>query len=123
MILVEPSVWIDHLRRGVPELVERLQHNVVLGHPAVIGEVALGHLSGRAEILRLLSALPPAQVATPAEVMVLIEDQRLSGQGIGWVDAQLLAATFLTVGATLWTRDNRLSVVAERLRCVHTQDQ
>ena len=96
MILVDTSVWIDHLRSGDPQLTVLLQEAQVLAQPWVIGELALGQLSRRSEILGLLSNLPQAMVATEAEVMTLVETQRLFGLGIGYVDANLLASTLLT---------------------------
>jgi hypothetical protein len=87
----------------------------VLTHPAVIGELALGRLSGRAEILGLLGNLPSATSATDAEVLTLIERQRLFGPGIGYVDAHLLTGTLLTADAGFWTRDTRLAAAATRL--------
>ncbi len=112
MILVDTSVWIDHLRGGDPELASLLQNGDVLAHPWVTGELALGHLSQRSEILALLHNLPQAKAATDVEVLTLIDNHQLSGLGIGYVDAHLLAATILTTGARLWTRDKRLAVVA-----------
>ncbi len=112
MILVDTSVWIDHLRGGDPELALLLQHGDVLAHPWVTGELALGHLSQRVEILGLLHNLPQAKAATDVEVLALIDNHQLFGLGIGYVDAHLLAATMLTTGARLWTRDKRLAVVA-----------
>lgn len=116
MILVDTSVWIDHLRVGDPKLGSRLQNGQVLTHPCVIGELALGQLSHRSEILGLLRNLPHAQTATHAEVLNLVENRHLFGLGIGYVDAHLLAATLLTAGAGLWTRDKRLAAVAAQLR-------
>ncbi|MDN5766728.1 MAG: type II toxin-antitoxin system VapC family toxin [Humibacillus sp.] len=112
MILVDTSVWIDHLRRDEPELALLLHHGDVLAHPWVTGELALSHLSQRNEILGLLHNLPQARAATDVEVLALIDNHHLFGLGIGYVDAHLLAATMLTTGARLWTRDKRLAVVA-----------
>ena len=117
MILVDTSVWIDHLRSGNPELVRLLNNGLVLGHLWVTGEVALGRLDQRAEILGLLSGLPQAEVATAAEILALIEARELFGLGIGFVDAQLLAATLLIADAALWTNDKRLAAVAKRVGC------
>ena len=116
MILVDTSVWIDHLRVGDPKLGSLLQNGQVITHPCVIGELALGQLSHRSEILGLLRNLPHAQTATDAEVLNLVENRHLFGLGIGYVDAHLLAATLLTAGAGLWTRDKRLAAVAAQLR-------
>jgi predicted nucleic acid-binding protein len=115
VILVDTSVWIDHLRIGDPRLTVLLQEAQVLAHPWVIGELALGQLSRRSEILGLLSNLPQAKTATEAEVMTLVETQPLFGLGIGYVDAHLLAATLLTTDASLWTRDKRLAAAAADL--------
>lgn len=115
MILVDTSVWIDHLRAGDPDLVRALEASLVLGHPAVTGELALGGLGNRAEILGLIQALPRASVATDDEVLGLIEVDELAGSGIGYVDVHLLAATKLTADARLWTRDRRLAATADRL--------
>jgi predicted nucleic acid-binding protein len=115
VILVDTSVWIDHLRTGEPELAALLQDGHVLAHPWVTGELALGHLSRRSEILRLLHHLPQAKAATDHEVLTLIDNHRLFGLGIGYVDAHLLAATMLTTGARLWTRDKRLAAVSDQL--------
>ncbi len=88
-----------------------------MGHPLVIGEVALGLLANRMELLSLLANLAAVAVATHQETMLLIETHELWRRGIGFIDAQLLAATLLTPGATLWTRDKRLNVVASGLEC------
>jgi len=115
VILVDTSIWVDHLRVGDPKLAALLHDGEVLTHPWVIGELALGQLSRRSEILGLLRNLPQAKAATEAEVLDLIENQQLFGLGIGYVDAHLLAATMLTTGAALWTRDKRLAAVAVHL--------
>lgn len=115
MILVDTSVWVDHLRTGDPQLVALLQDGLVLAHPWVTGELALGHLSRRSEIIGLLHNLPQATIATDVEVLTLIDNRQLFGRGIGYVDAHLLAATLLTTRTRLWTRDKRLETVAVHL--------
>ncbi len=115
MILVDTSIWIDYLREGVPQLAGLLDHGSVLCHPWVIGELALGNLRNRDRVLSLLRGLPAADMATDDEVSGLIEQERLHGTGIGYVDTQLLAATLLTPGASLWSADQRLDRAAIRL--------
>jgi predicted nucleic acid-binding protein len=115
MILVDTSVWVDHLRDGDAALAALLERREVLAHPWVTGELALGRLRRRGEILRLLGQLPRATVATAEELSTFIEDHALYGRGIGYVDAQLLAATRLTPEARLWTRDRRLHAAAEHV--------
>lgn len=115
MILVDTSVWVDHLRSGNATLAELLDGGGVLGHPWVSGELALGRLHQRAEVIGLLNGLPQATIGTTAEVMTLIEQQRLFGVGVGYVDVQLLAATRLTADARLWTNDRALDRVSRQL--------
>ena len=115
MILVDTSIWVDHLRSTDALLVKLLGRNEVLAHPFVIGEIALGHLSRRQMILHDLSCLPRAKTATDDEVMAYIERKKLFGLGVGYIDAHLLAATALTTGARLWARDRRLNSAARNL--------
>ena len=115
MILVDTSIWIDHLRSKDDVLVERLNQQEVLIHSHVIGELALGYLSPRAEILSMLQDIPQATVADENEVLHLIEKAEVFGTGIGYIDAHLLAATRLRPGTRLWTRDRRLAAVAAKL--------
>jgi predicted nucleic acid-binding protein len=117
VILVDTSIWIDHLRIGQLTLVQLLDEGLVLGHPWVVGELALGRLAKRQEVIRLLESLPQAMVATHEEVMTLINRHQLFGLGIGYVDAQLLAATRLTADAALWTADRRLASAALQVGC------
>lgn len=115
MILVDTSVWVDHLRVGDKTLAGLLDRGSVLAHACVIGELALGDLRQRDLVLATLQDLPQASVATDREVLHFIGQHALFGLGIGYVDAHLLAAVRLTAGAALWTRDKRLLGVADRL--------
>jgi predicted nucleic acid-binding protein len=115
VILVDTSVWIDHLRRGDPILAALLNDTSVLTHPLIIGELAMGSFRQRTAVLADLANLPQAVAARDTEVMRFIEQEALFGLGIGYVDAHLLAATRLTGGSSLWTRDKRLAEAAERL--------
>ncbi|PWB58461.1 MAG: VapC toxin family PIN domain ribonuclease [Nitrosomonadales bacterium] len=118
MILVDTSVWIDHLRRGEPHLAELLDRGVAAIHDFVIGEIACGNLGNRQEVLSLLSWLPKCESATHEEALFFIERNRLMGRGIGYIDACLLAAATLS-SARLWTRDKRLAGIAEELGCAY----
>lgn len=115
MILVDTSVWVDHLRTGNEMLSRLLNAGMVLTHPFVIGELALGDLRQRALILSALSGLPRSNVATDEEALRFIDDHRLFGRGIGYIDVHLLAAVRLSADAALWTHDKRLHGVAEPL--------
>ena len=90
MILVDTSIWVQHLSRGNARLAGMLNDGEVLCHPFVIGELACGGLRHRREILGLLEALPQAGVADHAELLHLMEHHRLYGRGLGWVDIHLL---------------------------------
>jgi predicted nucleic acid-binding protein len=120
VILADTPVWVNHLRRHNPSLARLLEAGDILGHPFVIAELALGHLGSRNSTLRDLHDLPESVVASHQEVLHFISERRLFGQGIGYVDAHLLAAVQLTVGAALWTHDKRLHAVANRLALAAT---
>lgn len=115
MILVDTSVWIDHLRRGDAELSRSLDAVLVLCHPFVLGELACGRLRDRETTLAALGDLPSAPLASHQEAMVFLNRYSLAGRGIGWVDVHLLASTALAGDAKLWTRDRRLAAVAADL--------
>jgi predicted nucleic acid-binding protein len=115
VILVDASVWINHLRKGDPALEGMLSQGRVLTHPFVIGELALGQLRRRDVVLDALQSLPRVIVAREEEVLRFIEGQPLFGKGIGYVDAHLLTAVVLTPGTLLWTRDQSLRAAADRL--------
>lgn len=115
MILVDTSVWVDHLRRGETQLARLLEGSGVVMHPFVVGEIACGNLADRPLILELLQALPTAVVADHDEALGFIERHGLFGKGIGYIDVHLLASVTLTHGARLWTRDKRLHAVADAL--------
>lgn len=114
MILVDTSVWIDHLRAGELGLRALLAEGAVLAHPFVIEELACGDLSPREEILDLLRRLPVAPAATHEEVLELIAKERLQGTGVGAVDAHLIASSRLA-NAKIWTKDKALLQAAKRL--------
>lgn len=119
MILVDTSVWVDHLRRGDPGLVDLLERSAVAMHPFVIGEIACGSLRDRESVLELLQDLPAAVVADGDEVLQFIDRHVLHGKGIGYVDVHLLASVALTEGARVWTRDLKLRRVAAALGCAY----
>ena len=115
MIIVDTSVWIDHLRSGDTVLADLLGSGRVLAHSFITGEIALGSLRQRDAVLGSLSDLPQATLASDDEVLMLIEREKLYGIGIGYVDAHLLAAARLTAGTLIWTRDRRLRQASVRL--------
>ncbi len=116
MILVDTSVWVDHLGAvGEPRLKQLLDNESVLMHPYIIGELALGALGKREMVLGAMALLPQAVRASDDEAMHLLHAEKLFGKGIGYVDLHLLASTRLTPGALLWTKDKRLRSVAASL--------
>lgn len=117
MVLVDTSVWVDHLRRGNSELADLLNEGQVLCHPFVIGELACVNLKQRDEILRLLGALAATPVAEHDEVFAFLRTERLFGRGLGWIDVHLLASARLTP-CPIWTLDKGLKSAAEHLNLV-----
>jgi predicted nucleic acid-binding protein len=115
LILADTSVWVDHLRFGDKEMRERLSRGEIGIHPFIIAELALGSLKDRVGTLALLDRLPQVRVAQSTEVRLAIEGRRWYGQGIGLIDAHLIASVFISSPTLLWTRDKRLRRVAEGL--------
>jgi predicted nucleic acid-binding protein len=114
VILVDTSVWVEHLRRGSARLAAALDAAEVAVHPFVVGELACGRLRNRHEILALLAALPSVPIAEHREVLAFLEAHDLPGSGIGWVDAHLLASATL-VRTPLWTLDRPMASAARAL--------
>jgi predicted nucleic acid-binding protein len=114
LILVDTSVWVDHLRRGNARLERLLNDALVLVHPFVVGELALGGLKKRSEILGLLEEMPQAEAASHAEVLEFVDRHSLAGSGVGWIDVHLLVSAALS-SVSLWTLDRRLASAASRL--------
>lgn len=112
MVLVDTSVWVSHLRDGNTKLANLLNNGTVLCHPLIVGELACGNLKDRSVILSFLKLLPMSVEAEHEEVLSFIENNRLMGKGIGYVDAQLAASAVLT-GVPIWTLDKKLAQVAD----------
>jgi predicted nucleic acid-binding protein len=115
MILADTSIWIDHFRRSDLRLARLLDRGDVVMHPFVLGELALGYVPRIAEMIEDLRTLPKAIVADTDEVLKFIAHRKLSGSGIGYVDAHLLAAVALAPETFLWTGDKRLHTAAQSL--------
>jgi predicted nucleic acid-binding protein len=113
VILADTSVWVEHLRRRHAGLATLLDQGLVVVHPFVVGEIALGLLKNRTEVLGLLAELPAAPVVRHEDALAVVERRGLAGAGIGWVDAHLLASA-LVGGVHLWTLDGRLGAVARK---------
>jgi predicted nucleic acid-binding protein len=112
-VLVDSSIWINHLHRSAPVLESLLLAGEVITHPAIIGELACGSLKNRERFLTSLQHLSRLPQAEFKDVLDLIESQQLWGKGLGWMDAQLLAAA-LQSGVTIWTKDRALHLAAVR---------
>ena len=119
MVLVDSSVWIDHLHRGDQRLIRLLEAGRVSTHPAIIGELACGSLKNRSPFLAELRLLPVVSECRGDEAMHLLEEHRLWGKGLGWTDLLLLASSRID-GTRLWTRDRALLAAAKILGIAHT---
>lgn len=122
MIIVDSSVWIDHLDHGDALMTRLLEADEVLVHPFVMGEIACGNLPNRSTVLEEMGNLYAPVVAQHAEALSVIEQHRLMGRGIGYVDVHLLASALLTDSARLWTRDQRLQNAADELGVVFSEN-
>lgn len=113
--LVDTSIWIDSFRKRDEALAEWLREDRVCVHPMIIGELAMGSLKNRSEILNNLMLLHRAESATDEEVHWFIQEHRLFGQGLSWIDAHLLVSARL-MGCAIITRDRGLLRACQRLK-------
>ena len=113
MVLVDTSVWIDHFRNNNTELVHLLNDGDVFCHPFIIGEIACGNIHNRVEILSLLQSLPQSLTVDHEEILIFIEKNNITGQGIGYIDVSILASAILS-GISLWTLDKRLKTITTK---------
>ncbi len=119
MIVVDTSVWVDHLNRSNPTLDMLLRKRTAMMHPMALGELVCGMFSNRSDQLRDWRALPRAPLHDHDDVIDWIEAERLMGRGIGFIDAHLLYSTLRRPGTRLWTRDKRLEHLARRFGVAH----
>lgn len=122
MILVDTSIWANHFRRSQPELVRLLEAGMVLMHPFVTAELALGNLRPWDSTVAMLRALPVTRVASETELLMLVKSEHLNGTGIGLVDAHLLASCRLRPGTLLWSADRKLFRCAEAMSVAWKSD-
>jgi hypothetical protein len=115
MILADTTIWIDHFRSENREMRSQLEKRNVVIHPFIIGELALGSLRDREQTLAWLDLLPQVRVAQLSEVRQMIEARSLYSRGIGLTDAHLIASIFIHPPTKLWTKDKRLSTLADDL--------
>jgi predicted nucleic acid-binding protein len=115
VILVDTSVWIDHLHTADARLVNLLTDDEIGCHPMVIEELALGSIKQRDVVLALLSNLNQFPTVTHFEILHLIEHRRLWAKGLSAIDVNLLGSVAVVEGAHLWTRDNRLRAVCAEI--------
>lgn len=115
MILIDTAIWIDHLHHSEPEVARLLDQDMVMCHPMVIGELALGSIKNRDEILALLRSQQRLRTIGSDEFLEFVHSHRLMSRGLSYVDVHLLGSTLITPGVRFWTRDRRLKKVAEEL--------
>jgi predicted nucleic acid-binding protein len=115
LILVDTSIWIDHLRSADAKLQSLLQNDQVVTHPFIRLELALGSIASRANVLADLALLPQAPVVAIEELFSLIEHQKLYRRGIGLTDIQLVGCALFDRSISIWTRDRRLGEIANEL--------
>ena len=118
MVIVDTSIWVNHLRKGSLHLEELLLNAKVVCHPFIIGELACGNIKNRNGFLSLIQTLPMAPMIDPDEFLYFIEQKGLIGKGIGFVDIYLLSSACLSE-IPLWTSDKKLKSVSIELNIAY----
>ena len=119
MVIVDTSIWIDHLRKSNLGLEKLLLDEKVASHPFIIGELACSNLKNRNEFLSLIQTLPMAPTINLDEFLYFIRQNELTGRGIGFIDVHLLASARLSE-MPLWTSDKRLKSVSMELNIAYS---
>ncbi len=120
MVLVDTSIWIDHFRNSNDQLVELLNDGEVFCHPFILGELACGNIKNRKEIIAALKALPQSSLIEHDEIMIFIENNKIMGKGLGYIDVAILASSLVT-DIPLWTFDQRLNAIAKKFKLNHSK--
>jgi predicted nucleic acid-binding protein len=121
-VLVDTSVWVDHLRDNVVQLAALLHQDSVLMHPAILGELACGSLKDRPRRIADWKALPCVKEFSHGDALEVIEARRLMSRGIGLIDVHLLCSVLRSPGVQFWTRDKRLQKIAEELSIAFSEN-
>jgi predicted nucleic acid-binding protein len=115
MILIDTSVWIDHLRKPEVQLQNLLHNDEVATHPLIRLELALSSIARREQILDDLNLLHQVPVSDSGELFALVELRKLFRRGVGITDLHLIASALLDRSISIWTRDRRLGALADEL--------
>jgi len=124
IVLVDTSVWIRFLSNRAPyaaRLEELLSRGEACGHDFVYGELLIGDLGGRKQLLADYHQIHQAPVVPHDDVVAFVRSRRIHGRGIGWIDAHLLASA-LVERLALWTTDPRLRALAKELGAAYDDD-
>jgi predicted nucleic acid-binding protein len=116
-VLVDTSVWIRFLANRAPyaaELEDLLRRDEICAHEFVYGELLIGDVGGRKQLLEDYEQMHQAPPVPHVDVVAFVRGRRLHGRGIGWIDAHLLASS-LVGRLKLWTTDPRLAALAREL--------
>ena len=86
---------------------------MAVGHLDIAGELAMGHAPRSTRFRDRVLSLPRLAQVGSEILLSLVESWGITGQGIGWVDAGLLAACrFHHEPIAIYSRDKRLVVAA-----------
>jgi len=118
-ILVDTSVWVNHLKTKSEKLAELLENRLIRTHQLIIGEIACGTPTDRKLTLAMLHKLKQVKHASALNVLTLIENEKLYGHGCRIVDITILASAIITTNTEIWTLDKRLKELAERFNILY----
>lgn len=122
-IQVNSSVWIEFLDKP-PKTVEVLLTNpAICCHPFIVGELVVGDLGKRHELIKILKTIRKLQTITDEKVVDFIREKKLYGRGIGYIDCHLLASIYEARNTYVWTSDKRFRAAATELEVAFLPDK
>lgn len=111
-VIIDSSVWIDHLRKPNGVVRQLLEEGKALSHSWIIGELATGQIKNRHNFLGNLKLLTMVKEATVKETLDFLEAHQLYGRGLSFTDVHVVASALLS-DVRILTRDKPMIVITK----------
>lgn len=116
MIIADTNIWVSFFKGEKKAFLmkELITQDKIVLHPYIIGELLLGGISEKAELL--LSSLGCTDIIDTSTVYKFIKTKQLKSKGIGWVDVNILM-TAIENGYQIYSFDEDLKDLCVKYNC------